>query len=151
MKIRIDQAPIPPVTLSSMTMTVARREDVGPLVGRLFDRVFAAYAADGTPTGTPIAWYDDASGETHFGAGLDTPLAEPGAFGLTNISLDGSERGWLATYRGPLPGVVDAWRQLAEHITAAGDTPTGVCREIYLEPAMDFAADWVIELQQPVV
>jgi hypothetical protein len=156
MRIRIDQAPIPGVTLTCKSLTVADRDEVVRHVGRMFDRVYAAYGAAGTPAGTPMAWYDDGDdgdggeGQMTFGAGLDTPLAEPAAFGLTNVTLAGSPRGWSATYRGPLSGILDAWQELRDQIAAAGDTPTGIFREVYLEPSRDFAADWVIELQQPV-
>ena len=156
MRIRIDQAPIPGVTLTCKSLTVADRDEVVRHVGRMFDRVYAAYGAAGTPAGTPMAWYDGGDGgdgegcEMTFGAGLDTPLTEPAAFGLTNVTLAGSPRGWSATYRGPLSGILEAWQELRDQIAAAGDTPTGIFREVYLEPSPDFAADWVIELQQPV-
>ncbi len=126
------------------------RAEAGRLVGRLFDRVFAAYAACGAPTGTPIAWYDDTSGDVLVGAGLDSPLADPEAFGLTTVTLPGSDRSWVATYRGPLPGVIAAWGELAAHLEAVGDHPVGICREIYHQVSLDGSSDWVIELQQPV-
>lgn len=121
---------------------------IGPLYQQLTDRLDEAGV---TPTGPPIAWYEDApDGEgllVHAAMPVD---AEPGGdHGLLIVDLPEIERAATIVHRGPMDGVMSTIQTLARWIDANGLRSAGYNRELYLECDQD-PATWVTELQEPL-
>ncbi|MEU4653659.1 MerR family transcriptional regulator [Streptomyces sp. NPDC023723] len=145
---------VPAVRVAELTATAASfwPEDVGPVVGPLYDELFRRLdAADITPTGPGIAHYEDAPEgggriAVHAAVQVSAPLRDA-PFRV----LDLPPLGPAATivHRGPMDTVLPTAQALARWIEANGYRATGHPREVNLECPADRDA-WVTELQVSV-
>ncbi|WP_428936181.1 MerR family transcriptional regulator [Streptomyces sp. ACT015] len=145
---------LPPVRVAELTATAASfsPEDIGPVVGPLYDELFRCLRSAGvTPTGPGIASYEDApegGGKitVHAAVQVSAPLWDD-AFRI--LDLPAIDRAATIVHRGPMDAVLPTVQALARWIDANGHRSTGYPREINLE-CPENRDDWVTELQAPL-
>ncbi|MGX2995560.1 MerR family transcriptional regulator [Streptomyces sp. JNUCC 64] len=147
---------LPAVRVAELTAIAAsfEPEDVGPVVGPLYEELFRRLEAAGvTPTGPGIARYEDApegDGRIRVHAGIEVaahlPLRDD-AFRV--LDLPPVERAATIVHRGAMDTVLPTAQALARWIDGNGHRATGYPREISLECPPD-RDEWVTELQAPV-
>jgi DNA-binding transcriptional MerR regulator len=128
-------------------------ENISPLIPGLLDGLTAALDRAGTAYGEPgIFWYEPVGDgpEMHVAVSF-TAEGEPVAGeGYEVVVLPAVEKAAVLAYRGDMPGIGNAWMQLAEAVAADGHHLTGPTREIYLESEPLPQSEWLTELVQPV-
>ncbi|WP_030751167.1 MerR family transcriptional regulator [Streptomyces sp. NRRL S-31] len=145
---------VPAVRVAELTATAASfdPEDIGPVIGPLYQELFRHLEAAGiTPTGPGIASYEDAPEgggriRVHAAVQVSAPLYD-GAFRV--LDLPALDRAATIVHRGPMDTVLPTAQTLARWIDAHGHRAAGYPREVSLE-CPDDRADWVTELQAPV-
>ncbi|MFI9625188.1 MerR family transcriptional regulator [Streptomyces sp. NPDC052042] len=148
---------VPAVRVAELTGVAAgfEPEDIGPVIGPLYDRLFPLLAAAGvSPSGPGIARYEDApegGGAVVVHAGV-TVCARPGPLGDTGITVVELPPVEAATvvHRGSMDDVLPTAQALARWIDAHDFRSAGYAREVSLECPEDRDA-WVTELQEPVI
>ena len=143
--------PLPELTLAQRTATVTDQSEIGPTIGPLFAALLADAGRAGLDVEQPtIAWYEMGEESIRFGAGM--PLAHDGEAipGYEVESLPGAERAVTVVHRGAMESIGDTWQALMQYIGAAGLSPSGRCREVYVATPEGDEDAWVTELQQPV-
>lgn len=139
--------PLPALRLAERSASVASQQEIGPVVGPLFDEVAGAIQ----PTGQAVAWYDLSDESIGVHAGFEVGDEVTGAPGEVQVvTLPAVPRAAALVYHGGMEGIGDAWQALATYVADAGLVPNGPCREVYLATPMDAPDQWVTELQQPV-
>ncbi|GAA3607880.1 MerR family transcriptional regulator [Kineosporia mesophila] len=123
---------------------------IGPLYGQLYERLARAGIS---PSGPGIAWYEEGSGGegvvVHAGCPVNT---EPDpSLEVEIIDLPAIAQAATILHHGPMDDVLTSIQQLAHWIEAHGYRSTGLNRELYVHYGMGEAAEWVTELQEPVV
>ena len=150
------EKPLPAVTLLHVTVTVEDLSDVGGVVGPMFGQLMsAAGAGTGVPvTGPGVAWYDGApGGAMTVGVGVpvvDGTVVPAGLVGGAVANLPAVDRAVTLVHQGDMSTISQSWQTLMRYCGAAGLSPAGLCREVYLSTPMDRPDAWVTELQQPV-
>ncbi|MEN3540144.1 MerR family transcriptional regulator [Microbispora sp. ZYX-F-249] len=149
---------IPAVRVAELS-AVARSyepEDIGPVVGPLFDELCRRLGEAGvTAVGPGIAYYEDAPGGDGILAHAAMPVAVPVAVApgdrhdFAVVDLPAIERAATIVHRGPMDDVLPAAQTLARWIADGGHRSAGYARELYLEAGED-PARWVTELQEPL-
>ncbi|MGW7418180.1 MerR family transcriptional regulator [Streptomyces sp. NPDC054863] len=145
---------IPAIRVAELTATAAGYgpEDIGPVVGPLYEELFRRLATAGiTPAGHGVASYEDApegggSITVHAAVQVAAPLQD-GDFRVLDLPAVGQAA--TIVHRGPMDAVLPAAQALAVWIEENGYRPAGYPREISLE-CPDNRDDWVTELQAPV-
>ncbi|MFJ4526352.1 MerR family transcriptional regulator [Streptomyces sp. NPDC088810] len=145
---------VPTLRVAELTATADSYgpEDIGPVIGPLYDELFRRLGAAGiTPTGPGVAYYEDAPEgggriRVHAAVQVSAPLQEGAVHVLDLPSLDQAA---TVVHRGSMNGVLPTAQTLARWIDANGYRSTGYPREINLE-CPDNRDDWVTELQAPV-
>ncbi|WP_181797173.1 MerR family transcriptional regulator [Streptomyces sp. WELS2] len=145
---------VPSVRVAELTATAASfaPEDIGPVIGPLYDELFRCLRSEGiTPTGPGIAYYEDAPEgggriSVHAAVQVRAPLRDGTVRILDLPSLD---RAATIVHRGPMDAVLPTAQTLARWIDAHGYRSAGYPREISLE-CPENRDDWVTELQAPV-
>ncbi|MFJ3831091.1 MerR family transcriptional regulator [Streptomyces sp. NPDC090046] len=151
---------LPPVRLAELTATAASYEpqDIGPVVGPLFDELCRRVEAAGVvPTGPGTAYYEDAPGTestaavlVHAGLPVASSVrAEDLGGGVRIVTLPAVERAATVVHRGPMDGVLPTAQALARWIDAHGHRSAGYARELSLACPED-PEQWVTELQEPL-
>ncbi|MEU9796942.1 MerR family transcriptional regulator [Streptomyces sparsogenes] len=146
---------LPPLRLAELTATAAsfQPQDIGPVVGPLFDRLCGLVEAAGvTPTGPGLAYYEDApggGGAITVHAGLPVAADVGTDHGFRIVHLPGVERAATVVHRGPMDDVLPTSQALARWIDAHGYRSTGLPRELSLACPED-RTQWVTELQEPI-
>ncbi|MFE5807869.1 MerR family transcriptional regulator [Streptomyces sp. NPDC056491] len=151
---------LPPVRLAELTATAASYEpqDIGPVVGPLFDELCRRVEAAGVvPTGPGTAYYEDAPGTesaaavlVHAGLPVASSVrAEDLGGGVRIVTLPAVERAATVVHRGPMDGVLPTAQALARWIDAHGHRSAGYARELSLACPED-PQQWVTELQEPL-
>ncbi|MBZ4322027.1 MerR family transcriptional regulator [Streptomyces huiliensis] len=128
-------------------------EDVGPVVDPLFAELCRRLADAGvTPAGPAVAYYeDDPAGSGGILAHAAYPVGSGvTAAGFAVVDLPGIETAATVVHRGSMDDVLPTAQALARWIDAHGHRSAGYARELYLECPED-RADWVTELQEPLV
>ncbi|OZV80475.1 MerR family transcriptional regulator [Micromonospora echinospora] len=145
---------LPAVRVAELTATAASfaPEDIGPVIGPLYDELFRRLDAAGiVPTGPGIAYYEDEPDGTG-------RMIVHAAVQVSAPCQDGTVRVWdlpsvgpaaTVVHRGPMDAVVPTVQTLARWIDGNGYRATGYPREVNLECPAD-RDDWVTELQAPV-
>ncbi|WP_406159280.1 MerR family transcriptional regulator [Streptomyces sp. NBC_00882] len=145
---------VPTVRVAELTATAGsyEPEDIGPVIGPLYDELFRRLGAAGvTPSGPGVAYYEDAPEgggriSVHAAVQVSAPLQD-GAFRIRDLpSLDQAA---TIVHRGSMDTVLPTAQALARWIDANGYQSTGYAREINLE-CPENRDDWVTELQAPV-
>ncbi|MFF7948950.1 MerR family transcriptional regulator [Streptomyces griseorubiginosus] len=145
---------VPAVRVAELTATAAsfEPEDIGPVIGPLYDELFRRLDAAGiTPTGPGIAYYEDAAeggGRISVHAAVQVSASlQDGTFRILDLpSLDEAA---TIVHRGSMDTVLPTAQALARWIDANAYESTGYPREINLE-CPENRDDWVTELQTPV-
>ncbi|MFY7067667.1 MerR family transcriptional regulator [Nocardiopsis changdeensis] len=145
---------VPAVRVAELTATAASfgPEDIGPVIGPLYDELFRLLDAAGiAPTGPGIAYYEDAPEgggriTVHAAVQVSAPLRD-GDFRV--LDLPSLDQAATIVHRGSMDAVLPTAQALAHWIDANGYRPAGHPREINLECPED-RDDWVTELQAPV-
>ncbi|MFJ3516159.1 MerR family transcriptional regulator [Streptomyces sp. NPDC090131] len=151
---------LPPVRLAELTATAASYEpqDIGPVVGPLFDELCRRVEAAGVvPTGPGTAYYEDAPGTestaavlVHAGLPVASSVrAEDLGGGVRIVTLPAVERAATVVHRGPMDRVLPTAQALARWIDAHGHRSAGYARELSLACPED-PEQWVTELQEPL-
>ncbi|MEU3522967.1 MerR family transcriptional regulator [Streptomyces sp. NPDC038707] len=146
---------VPSVRVAELTATAAsyRPEDIGPVIGPLYDELFRRLRAAGiAPTGPGIASYEDAPEgggriTVHAAVQVRAPLQD----GTVRVlDLPPLARAATIVHRGSMDTVLPTEQALAHWTEAHGYRATGHPREVGLE-CPENRDDWVTELQAPVV
>ncbi|QTE03005.1 MerR family transcriptional regulator [Streptomyces cyanogenus] len=145
---------VPTIRVAELTATADSfvPEDIGPVIGPLYDELFRRLSVAGiTPTGPGVASYEDSPEgggriTVHAAVQVSAPLQDGAVRVLDMPSL---EQAATIVHRGSMDGVLPTAQTLARWIDAHGYRSTGYPREINLE-CPDNREDWVTELQTPV-
>ncbi|GAA3147408.1 MerR family transcriptional regulator [Streptomyces echinatus] len=146
---------VPAVRVAELTATAASfaPEDIGPVIGPLYDELFRRLETAGiSPTGPGIAFYEDAPEgggriTVHAAVQVSAPLRD-GAFRVRD--LPAIDEAATIVHRGSMDTVLPTAQTLARWTDAGGYRSTGYPREINLE-CPENRDDWVTELQAPVI
>ncbi|MFB6705222.1 MerR family transcriptional regulator [Streptomyces sp. NPDC056333] len=147
---------VPAVRVAELTGTAAsyQPQDITPVIGPLYDRLFPLLEAAGIrPTGPGVARYEDApDGDgtivVHAGVTVSSPVGPVGGTGVTVLELPAFEAATIV-HHGSMDGVLITEQTLARWLDANGYRSLGYTREINLECPED-KDKWVTELQEPV-
>jgi DNA-binding transcriptional MerR regulator len=145
---------VPAVRVAELTATAEsfQPEDIGPVIGPLYEELFRRLDSAGiTPTGPGIASYEDAPEgggriTVHAAVQVSAPLQEGTVRVLDLPPLD---RAATIVHRGPMDTVLPTAQALARWIDTHGHRSAGYPREVNLE-CPENRDDWVTELQAPV-
>lgn len=145
---------VPTIRVAELTATAAsfEPEDIGPVIGPLYDQLFRCLgSARITPTGPGVAYYEDAPEgggriSVHAAVQVSAPLQDDAFHILDLPSLDQTA---TIVHRGSMDTVLPTAQALARWIDANGYRSNGYPREINLE-CPENRDDWVTELQAPV-
>ncbi|MER7186792.1 MerR family transcriptional regulator [Streptomyces hyaluromycini] len=145
---------VPTVRVAELTATAASfgPEDIGPVIGPLYDELFRRLASAGvTPTGPGVAYYEDAPEgggriSVHAAVQVSAPLQD-GAFRV--LDLPSLDQAATIVHRGSMDAVLSTAQTLAHWTDANGYRSNGYPREVNLE-CPENRDDWVTELQAPV-
>ncbi|MGW2104726.1 MerR family transcriptional regulator [Streptomyces olivaceoviridis] len=128
-------------------------EDIGPVIGPLYDELFRRLDSAGTaPTGPGVASYEDAPEgggriTVHAAVQVSAPLQDDGTFRV--LDLPPLDRAATIVHRGSMDTVLPTAQTLAHWIDAGGYRSTGYPREVNPE-CPENRDEWVTELQAPV-
>jgi DNA-binding transcriptional MerR regulator len=141
--------PLPAVRLAELHERVSSVDEVGGVVGPLFEQLFRTLGDAGvTPRGPAVGSYP-ADGDAILAiAGAPYDGTPPG--GLAVRELPAEADAVCVLHLGSMDTIGDTWQALARHVDELGLELTGSCREVYLESPQDDPDAWVTELQQPV-
>ncbi|WP_395295301.1 MerR family transcriptional regulator [Kitasatospora hibisci] len=149
---------VPPVRVAELTAVAAsyEPEDVTPVIGPLFAELCRRVEEAGVAgTGPSVARYEDTpEGDGSVLVRVAVPIGasvEPSAeHGFAVVDLPEIEEAATVVHRGSMDDALGAFQTLARFIDENGYRSTGYARELYLE-CPESTADWVTELQEPVV
>ncbi|WP_327251190.1 MerR family transcriptional regulator [Streptomyces sp. NBC_01244] len=151
---------LPPVRLAELSGVAGSYEgqDIGPVIGPLYDELCRRVEATGvTPTAPGIAYYEDAGDPERPGAVLvhaGLPVAasvraEDLGGEVRIVVLPAVERAATVVHRGSMDSVLPTAQALAQWIDANGERSAGYAREVSLACPED-RDQWVTELQEPL-
>ncbi|MFF1694595.1 MerR family transcriptional regulator [Streptomyces sp. NPDC058257] len=148
---------VPTVRVAELTATAAgfEPEDISPVIGPLYEELFRCLDSAGiTPTGPGVAYYEDEDApegggriRVHAAVQVSAPLQD-GAFRV--LDLPPLAQAATIVHRGSMDTVLPTAQALAHWTDANGYRANGYPREVSLE-CPENRADWVTELQAPVV
>ena len=142
--------PVRVVTLSAVTQS-REHEDIGSVVGPLFEELFGTIQRAGVkPAGPPIATYEPA-GPDRLAVSVGCPVPP----GTTVDSLQPADLPALPAaarylHHGTMATIGEAYRALATWIEDHGYRTDGTAREVYLVGHPLPQERWQTELQMPV-
>ncbi|MCX4503922.1 MerR family transcriptional regulator [Streptomyces anulatus] len=147
---------VPAVRVAELTGTAAsyQPQDIGPVIGPLYDRLFPLLESAGLrSTGPGIARYEDAPEGggaivVHAGVTVSAPVGAVGDTEVRVVELPPFEAATIV-HRGAMDDVLSTTHTLARWLDANGYRSTGYNREVNLECPPD-PGSWVTELQEPV-
>ncbi|MFU8946738.1 MerR family transcriptional regulator [Mycetocola zhadangensis] len=149
--------PLPAVVVAQASAPIPGfgPENVSPVIGPLFDTLYAnLVAARITPGNHALAMYEaDAENDTGARAYAAFPVAEAtaSASGYTVTEIAGVELAATTVHRGSMSTIGESWEALSDWVVENGYHLSGPCRELYLVSQPEPQENWVTELQQPVV
>ncbi|MEU5659375.1 MerR family transcriptional regulator [Streptomyces sp. NPDC047737] len=147
---------VPAVRVAEVTGTAPgyQPQDISPVIGPLYERLFPLLAEAGVrPSGPGIARYEDGPGgdgavTVHAGVTVEAPAGPVGGTGVTVVELPAFEAATIV-HRGSMDHVLATEQTLARWIEDHGRRSAGYAREVSLECPEDRDA-WVTELQLPL-
>ncbi|MET1052669.1 MAG: GyrI-like domain-containing protein [Mycetocola sp.] len=154
-----DLKPLPAqvVAQTSATAPGLGPENISPIIGPLFTRLFHDLTATGlTPGEEALAMYEELDPDTD-GAGArayaayPVPEGTPSTAEYTVTEVPGVELAVTVIHHGVMATIGESWDALFRWISENGYEPSGMCREVYLASEPLPQEEWVTELQQPVV
>ncbi|MEE1783926.1 MerR family transcriptional regulator [Streptomyces sp. SP17BM10] len=148
--------PVPSVRAAELSAVAAsyQPEDIGPVIGPLFEELCRRLAAAGVAeTGPAVARYEEApegGGAVLVRAAVPVgPGVQAQEHDFDVVDLPALAHAATVVHRGSMDDAMGAFQELAHFIEANGYRSTGYARELYLE-CPDDRAHWVTELQEPV-
>jgi len=145
---------IPAVRIAELSGTAGSfgPEDIGPVIGPLYEELCARLEAAGVSGfGPGVAYYEDAGrgdGSVVVHAGMTVPEGTA-VEGVRVHVLPGIEEAATIVHRGSMDAVLPTVQTLAGWIGANGYRSAGYARELYLECPED-PEGWVAEIQEPI-
>ena len=131
-------------------------ENISPVIGPLFDRLYRDLRAAGVRPGPhSIAMYEAI--ESGAGEGARAYAAFPvgadvaAGTGFTITDVPAAELAATTIHYGSMATIGDSWQALHAWIEDNGYELAGVCRELYVVSEPEPQENWVTELQQPVI
>ncbi|MCX5126634.1 MerR family transcriptional regulator [Streptomyces sp. NBC_00347] len=151
---------LPPVRLAELSGVAASYDgqDIGPVIGPLYDELLSRVEAAGvTLTAPGVAYYEDAGDASRPGAVLvhagvavaPGVRAEDLGGDVRIVVLPAVERAATVVHRGSMDSVLPTAQALAQWIDANGERSCGYAREVSLACPED-RNQWVTELQEPL-
>ncbi|GLY26966.1 MerR family transcriptional regulator [Kineosporia sp. NBRC 101731] len=147
---------VPAVRLAQLSAPAENFEptSITPVIGPLYQQLYDRLAQAGiSPVGPGIAWYEeDPGGEgviVHAGCPVNLELGP--SHDVEIIDLPAITQAATILHHGPMDDVLTSIQRLAHWIEAHGYRSTGLNRELYVHYGTGDAAEWVTELQEPVV
>jgi effector-binding domain-containing protein len=140
---------LPAIRLAERSATAATQPEIGPLVGPLFDEVADALMAAGAQLGLGVAYYVGTGNATECHAGFEYSGDRADGFDIGELPEEAEAVALV--HLGSMEGITDSWGAVFGWLGESGFTPSGPCREVYLEAPMGDQDAWVTELQQPFV
>jgi DNA-binding transcriptional MerR regulator len=138
---------VPAARLVARTATLDP-ERLSELIGPMFDSVAEPLRDVCGALSTPIATY----AETEVGMDVVVGYAYAGRAPEGTQVLELPEaKAVCGVHLGSMSGIQASWQALHRWVVANAYTFAGPCRELYLRAESDDQADWVTELQQPVL
>ncbi|MER6396886.1 MerR family transcriptional regulator [Kitasatospora sp. NPDC086009] len=149
---------VPSVRVAELTAVAAgyEPEDIGPVIGPLFQELCRRLAEAGVAEAGPsVARYEDipeGDGAVLIRVAVPVGATVSGAaeHGFEVVDLPEIPEAATIVHRGSMDDALGAFQTLARFIDENGYRSTGYARELYLE-CPDAPADWVTEFQEPVV
>jgi DNA-binding transcriptional MerR regulator/effector-binding domain-containing protein len=149
---------IPPARVAELSALAASYDgdDVGPVIGPLYDEMFCRLGMAGLrPAGTPIAYYEPESGASGDGqirvhAAVEVASGTAAAEGLDVLDLPGIGSAATIVHRGAMDEAFRSMQLLARWIDDNGYRPVGYAREVCLQFDPENPANWVHEFQLEV-
>ncbi len=148
-RIECVEKPLPGMRLAARTAVVAEQPEIAGVVGPSFDAVAEIIGDRCGTLETPIACYTQVEDGLSVTAGYAYP--GPARDGFDLVELPAVDRAVCCVHLGSMDRIARSWQALHEEILERGLVPSGSCRELYVRAESDDQADWVTELQQPVV
>jgi DNA-binding transcriptional MerR regulator len=125
-------------------------EDIGPVLQPLFGQLFDRLGAAGvTPSGSPVAYYEDAEDET-IRVHAAVPVESGTAADVEFLHLPELAQAATIVHKGDMMEADRSMQTLARWIEDNGYRSNGYAREVTLQFDMDNPANWVHEFQIPV-
>lgn len=148
-ELEIIMKPLPAVRLAALSTLVEDPRDIAANVERMFRQTQAAVEAQGGSLATPIAVHE----ADERGMRITAGYAHQGeADGVDRVDLPAAELGACAVHLGDMSRIGETWEALHRGLEERGLRPSGPVRELYVRAAPEHdQADWVTELQMPVV
>ncbi|TPQ21697.1 MerR family transcriptional regulator [Streptomyces sporangiiformans] len=148
---------VPTVRVAELTATAAsyEPEDIGPVIGPLYQELFRRLEAAGiTPSGPGVAYYEDAPEgggaiSVHAAVQVSATVRPVQDGDVRVLDLPSIEQAATIVHRGSMDTVLPTAQALARWIDGHGYRSAGYPREINLE-CPENREDWVTELQAPV-
>ncbi|SCE72497.1 DNA-binding transcriptional regulator, MerR family [Micromonospora coriariae] len=150
---------IAPVRVAELSALAASYdgEDIGPVIGPLYNEMWRRLGATGVrPSGAPIAYYEPDTGTGGDGqtvlvhAAVEVVSGTSGADDLDLRDLPGIESAATIVHRGPMNEAFRSMQILARWIDDNGYKPVGYAREVCLQFDPQNPANWVHEFQLEV-
>jgi len=128
-------------------------EDIGPVIGPLYDEMFCRLGTAGIqPSGAPIAYYlpESGDGQVWVHAAVEVASGTTAAEGLEVLDLPGIGSAATIVHRGAMDEAFRSMQLLARWIDDNGYRPVGYAREVCLQFDPQNPANWVHEFQLEV-
>jgi DNA-binding transcriptional MerR regulator len=122
-------------------------EDIGPVLQPLFGQLFERLGAAGVhPCGSPVAYYEDADGET-VRVHAAVPVESETAKDLEILDLPEMTQAATIVHKGDMMEAERSMQTLARWIEGSGYRSEGYAREVTIQFDPDNPANWVHEFQ----
>lgn len=142
--------PLPELTLAQRTATVSDQSQIGPVIGPMFGQLLDDAGSAGIDVEQPtIAWYDMDEESIRFAAGMPLRTGES-IPGYEVETLPAAPQAVTVVHHGSMETIGDTWQALMQYLGAAGLSPDGRCREVYISTPLEDPDAWEVELQQPL-
>jgi len=148
-QIEIIEKPLPAVRLAARRVVVPSQPEVAGVVGPAFGAIADIIGGERGALETPIAEYDSVEEGVSIVVGY--AYNGPAREGYEVVDLPAVDTAVCGIHLGSMDGIADSWQAIHAETLARGFVPSGPCRELYVRAESDDQADWVTELQQPVV
>ncbi|MCW2165346.1 DNA-binding transcriptional regulator, MerR family [Microbacterium hydrothermale] len=149
-EIEIVQKSLPAIRLAARRRLVADGAEMAEVVGATFDAVAAVIGAEKGALDTPVAQYAAREDGTELIAGYVSAAGAVGE-GVEIVELPAVAVAVCGIHLGSMDRIGESWQSIHAQILDRGFVPSGPCRELYVRAESDDQADWVTELQQPVI
>jgi DNA-binding transcriptional MerR regulator len=145
---------VAPVRVAELTGLAAsyEPEHISPVIQPLYPELMSRLTHAGVAiVGAPIAYYEDApDGAVVVHATAPVAVEPDDKYDFAIVDLPGIATAATVLHHGSMDNVVPTGQALEKWIEVNGYRSTGYAREVYLDCPPDLA-DWVTELQAPVI